>query len=226
MGAAEEMLSESVPPDDWARTLASVVKALCAPLVSARPTLDDETRAAARHHVLFSMFRDERVPGILSVFRERLTSEIEELERLELEVDEVEKKLACRHLRDAAEVTFDIVSLLGGSLLAQHTVAPSGAVRYSDDQVLLELSKDPEMLDLALLTLRVSVGLVSKTAETRDFAFWARRALESARAVRPLIPHLSARMRAELVRAEAKVAWEDWTEEDAREELNAWRTFA
>jgi hypothetical protein len=163
-------------------------------------------------------------PEFFSIIREQLDPALRSAWRRELEGADDVKKFAVHQLGRALESLGLMVEAVARDL---EGVAPEVAERLTSMTTTL-LSRPDAPLDADTRQfLRweadLAAGLASLDGDVQELAHWASRAARGARSVQAqLATLLPRRERGDLLLHQAQHSWDEWDEEEIREELRPW----
>lgn len=232
MSLAEKLLpqeGDSATPQLDAAALGDLrakLQALLAEMRRDRPETGSDAETAML--VRMSLFGLESMKafgsGYVALLRTGIHAAIGELVRRELETADVERKLALRHLEQAAH-TFGVLTESLGSVLSS---APAESLTALFEDAVAQLAAGKVVMSehervVACFQLDVLVAMDAMDAPLDELTHWAYRAITGAHKVNAIPgPEMARGLQGELARIRARRAWRNWDDAEAAEELAPW----
>jgi hypothetical protein len=164
-------------------------------------------------------------PALVAAFRAAFEKGLKELVSEEGKTQDVERRLALRHIEQAIDTFAVLIESAAAALAEMPEATLRLAIRQMTDALahgeLPPMSAD----DRTLLRFELDflMALASLDASLDELTYWAHQAVVGARRVQALAPpRLMARWRGELARLRAKASWEAWDEDEVKRELEPW----
>jgi hypothetical protein len=168
------------------------------------------------------------------VLREDLNGQVDALVVQEYKAAELTRKLSYRHLVQSLEVLGRLFEVWAGAadfiVAARDLIGDlrdTSASPQDDEDLLAPIDVEPMLQDPSLratytLLLLISVALETREATAEEFAYWAKRAVECARRLDVMLPHVARKLEGTAARFRAERAWLEWDEQEIESELTEW----